>query len=170
MLQNLGRLVVQYHFADEAAQMRQLMQPAPAERDGEREQPGLSEDDAACAVLGADVTAFGTAVARHWGLGDEVMHLIRRLSPVLPVRAAERDDDLIRATASCANEAVDATGLPAQRQGSAIERVAQRYAKLLGVTARDLQDALQAGWSTARMAVSQPPADASTIPVLNDAP
>ena len=32
MLQNLGRLLLRYHFADEAEQIRQLMQPVPAGR------------------------------------------------------------------------------------------------------------------------------------------
>ena len=37
LLQSLGRLVVHYHFPDEAAQIRRLMQPAPSAREGEPE-------------------------------------------------------------------------------------------------------------------------------------
>lgn len=143
LLQNLGRLLVQYHFADEAGQIRQLMHPVAPERPGQPEHPGLSEETAAYAVLGADIESLGAAVARSWGLTDEVLHLIRRLPPSAPVRQAERDDDVIRATASCANEAVDVLELPTPRQAAALDSVAHRYGRALGVTAKDLQDALQ---------------------------
>jgi non-specific serine/threonine protein kinase len=143
LLQNLGRLVVQYHFPDEAQQMRALMRPAPAERPGQADQPGLNEETAALGVFGVDIEAFASAVARHWGLTDEVLHLIRRLNPAAPVRNAEGDDALIRATASCANETVDALALPASRQVAAIEHIAQRYARSLKLTPKDLNEALQ---------------------------
>lgn len=143
LLQNLGRLVVQYHFPDEAQQVRSLMRPAAAQRPGEPEQPGLDEATASTAVFGTDIESLGAAVARQWGLTDEVLHMIRRLNPATPVRNADRDDDLIRAAASCANEAVDALALPAHRQAAAINHVAQRYARLLSITPKDLREALQ---------------------------
>jgi HD-like signal output (HDOD) protein len=143
VLQNLGRLLVQYHFADEAAQMRLLMQPAPGAADGETVHPGLAEADAACAVLGAELDAFAAALVRQWALGEQMAQLMRRLNPAMPVRSGERDDEMIRAAASCANEAVDALALPQPRQTAALERVAQRYVRMLGLTLRDLQDALR---------------------------
>ena len=39
--------------------------------------PSLSEQAAAYAVLGCDLDALGAAVARHWGLGDELLQMIR---------------------------------------------------------------------------------------------
>jgi non-specific serine/threonine protein kinase len=143
LLQNLGRLLVQYHFADEAEQIRQLMRPVASERPGQPEHPGLTEETAAYAVLGADIESLGAAAARSWGMTDEVLHLIRRLPATAPVRQADRDDDVIRATASCANEAVDVLELPVPRQAAALEHVAHRYARALGISTRDLQDALQ---------------------------
>ena len=142
LLQNLGRLVVQYHFADEAQQIRRLMQPVPAQREGEPDEPGMSEEGAAFAVLGVDIESMGAAVARHWGLDDSVVALMRRLPLATPVRSADTDDDMLRALASCANEAVDATLLPASRAAVALQRVAQRYARVLGIGVRELQQAL----------------------------
>lgn len=84
------------------------------------------------------------------------MHLMRRLNPATPVRAADRDDELIRATASCANEAIDAHVLPGSRQGAAIERVAQRYAKVLGIDARELRKALELGRGGVAAAATKP--------------
>jgi HD-like signal output (HDOD) protein len=142
LMQNLGRLVVQYHYPDEMRQVRRLMLPAPA-KDGAPESPGLSEQQAAFAVLGADIEAMGAAVARWWGMDDAVLHMIRRLSPTAPVRHADSDDDMLRLVASAANEAVDALALPAPRQAAALERVAQRYGRALALTLRDLGAALQ---------------------------
>jgi non-specific serine/threonine protein kinase len=143
MLQNLGRLVVHYHFADEAQQIKRLMQPAPSPRDGEPDEPGMSEEVAAHAVLGADIEAIGSAVARYWGLDDAVLGMIRRQSVGAPVRSAESDNDMLRDVASCANEAVEAAAMPAVRVVPALQRVVQRYGRVLNVNLRDLQAALQ---------------------------
>jgi non-specific serine/threonine protein kinase len=142
LLQNLGRLAVQYHFPDEAQQIRRLMQPAPNPKDGEPDEPGMSEEGAAFAVLGADLDALGVAVARHWGLDASVQHMVRRVSPTAPVRHADNDDDMLRLTASCANEAVDALQLPAPAVAAALQRVAQRYGRALEIGLKELQLAL----------------------------
>ncbi len=144
LLQNLGRLVVQYHFADEAAQIRRLTMPEPSSKPGEPDEPGMSEETAAFAVLGADIEAMGSAVARHWGMDDNVLHMIRRLPVNAPVRSADSDEDMLRAVASAGNEAVDALSLPAAQVNAALNRVAQRYGRMLSITLRDIQEAVQA--------------------------
>jgi len=142
LLQNLGWLVVQYHFPGEARQIRRLMQPWAPPNAVTPAEPGMSEEGAACAVLGVDIEAVGAAVARHWGLDDAVVHMIRRLPLTTAVRSIERDDDMLRAVASCANETLEAASLPEPRATAAMARVAQRYARALEITAKDLQSAL----------------------------
>lgn len=142
LLQNLGRLAVHYHFPEEALQIRRLMKPGPPPREGEPEEPGMSEEGASFAVLGTDLDAMGVALARHWGLDASVQHMLRRLSLTAPVRSPDNDDDVLRLTASCANEAVDALGLPPHRVQPALQRVLQRYARPLNITTKDLQLAL----------------------------
>ncbi|MCC7150669.1 MAG: HDOD domain-containing protein [Rubrivivax sp.] len=144
LLQNLGRLVVQYHFPDEAWQIRRLMQAA-ALPDDKGEDPGMSEEAAAMAVLGVDLEAVGTAVVRWWGLGDAIVHLMRRHPVGAAVRASDSDDEILRACASCAIEAVDAQGLPAARVQAALQAIVQRYGRVLGLGLRELQEALQPG-------------------------
>jgi eukaryotic-like serine/threonine-protein kinase len=141
LLQRLGTLIVQYHFPDESEQVRRLMQPGPPARDGDTEEPGMTAAAAAYAVMGADLESIGQAVARQWGLPDEALAMIRRLPQATPVRAADGDDALLRAVASCAHEAVDALELPAPRVQAALAQVASRYARVLGLSARDLVDA-----------------------------
>ena len=144
LLQNLGRLLVQYHFAEEARQISRLREPLPAVAEGERAEPGLTEEAACQAVLGIDAEQLGAAVARHWGLADEVLTMIRRHPLATPVRNADHDADMLRATASCANEAVDALALPASLRGAALERVAQRYGRPLQIGMSELNTALKA--------------------------
>lgn len=143
VLQSLGRLVLQYHQPDEAAQIRRLMQPGPPPRQGDRPEPGMTEETAAFAVLGADVEALGTAIARQWGMDDEVVHMIRRLPPGSTVHVPETDAEVLRLVGSAANDALDAVGLPAAQVGPALARVVQRYARALKFTLKDLQVALQ---------------------------
>jgi non-specific serine/threonine protein kinase len=125
-------------------------------------------------VLGVDIDAIGAAVARHWGLGDEMMHMIRRLPRNLPVRAPDNDIDVLRITASAANEAVDALAHggadlspspPDTTVAAALDdaastssafaplgpapatgrtSVAARYARSLGLTPRMVHESIQA--------------------------
>jgi non-specific serine/threonine protein kinase len=143
LMQNLGRLIVQYHFADEAAQIRRLMQPTAPTREGEPEEPGMAEASACFAVLGVDAEAIGQAVARQWGLDDGVLAMIRRLPLETAVRTPEGDSAMLRLVASCANEAMDATLLPAAKAASAMQRVVQRYGRVLEIGTRELGDALK---------------------------
>jgi eukaryotic-like serine/threonine-protein kinase len=145
LLQNLGRLVLHYHAADDMRQLRRLMAPLPPSADGEPEQAGMSEQAAAFAVLGCDIEGIALALARWMGLGghdDAVLHLMRRLTLDKAVRVPDNDDEMLRTLASAANEAVDALALPAARQAAAIERIAKRYARALDITPSDLSTAL----------------------------
>lgn len=147
MLQSLGRLVVQYHFADDAQQIRRLMQPAAAQP-GAPEEPGMSEQAAAFAVLGVDIESIGVAVLRLWGLDDGVVQMARRLGPTASPRVGDSDIESLRATASCANDAVDSLSGSPGRTLHALQQIVQRYARALGIGLRDLQDALQVSTST----------------------
>jgi len=145
VLQNLSRLMIQYHFPEEAEQIVELMQTLPPVQPGEPEMPGMSEESASFAVLGIDSEILGAAVARQWGLGDEVLHMIRRLPADRPVRVADSDGDVVRQVASAANELVDAMNrLPAQKVPPMVAGIAQRYARALDLSPRQIGEALQA--------------------------
>ena len=112
-------------------------------------------------MLGVDLEAIGTAVARWWGLDDSVVHMMRRHSLAAPVRTPESDDEHLRIAASCANEAMDAIAQPARRVLPALQAVVNRYGRVLGLTLRDLQAALQPG------AADRPRADDDRPPPVN---
>ena len=160
VMQNLGRLMLRYHFADEAEQVQQLMQAHPADIEaGTSEQAGLAEEAAAYAVVGVDIESMGHAVARAWGLGDDVQQMVRRLPAGAPVHKPDSDADVLRLTASAANDCVDAINvLPAARVAAAISQVAQRYARALGLTAREIADALLIARDASKGRVTRPAA------------
>lgn len=166
VLQNLGRLMVAYHFADEAEQIRQLMKFVPAQRQGGTlEQPGLSEVAAAFAVLGVDIETLGAVAARSWGLGEEVTHMARRLPLDGAVRKPDSDAEVLRLTASAANEAVDAiSSLSGPAAAAAIAHVATRYARVLGIGAREIADALQTAREVLRKGTPMPAASSPAPP------
>jgi len=106
-----------------------------------------------------DIESFGAAVARQWGLGEDVMHMARRLPAAAPVRKPDSDAEMLRLTASAANDAVDAASAnTGPRAGVALGQVAQRYARALGISARDVSDALQAAREALRKGTPLPPA------------
>ncbi len=147
VLQNLGRLLVQYHFPEQAGQIRQLMCTAApsARRTGAAAD---AETTASYAVLGTDAGTLGIAVAQQWGLPPAVTTVMRRCDMARPVGLPEGDWALLRAAASAANEAVDA--MPADDEDIAstagqttLAMVAQRYARALRMTPLDLQAAVR---------------------------
>lgn len=156
LMQNLGRLLVQYHFPEDAQQIRQLMVP-PEPTEEQPNPPAMSEQAAAYAVLGCDLDTLGAAVARHWGLGDELLHMIRRAPLDAPVHPPRSDADALRLTASLANELVDALGRPEAKRRAAVEVATRRYAKALGLGLREVLEALNPS-------AEQPGAEASTAP------
>ncbi len=164
LLQNLGRLMVQYHFPEEAEQIQQLTArpdagvAAPPEAP---DAPALSEAAASFAVLGVDLDEVGAAVARHWGLGPELAQMIHRVPVDQRVRSIQSDIDALCKTASAANEVVDAISqLPPARAIRALDVIAQRYARALKINLRDVQDAVQSARETIRLGGVAGPRDA----------
>ena len=158
-MQNLGRLVVQYHLPDEAVQIRRLMLPAEAAPGKTGGEPGMSAEAASFAVLGIDLEALGLAVAQHWGLDESVQQMIRRVPPGQAVHAPESDNDALRLAASCANDLVDASTLPPKLVAAALNVVVRRYARPLGLTQPEMLAALSA------VAAPDEPADSGAMPL-----
>jgi non-specific serine/threonine protein kinase len=165
MLQNLGMLVAHYHFADECVQIYRLMQPGTSTGAEVRDEPGMSEQAASYAVLGVDIEDIGVAVARHWGLDDSVISMIRRLSTTAAVHTADTDDEMLRIVGSCANEVLETAELPEPKAAIALGKIAQRYARTLDITLRDLEDSLQMSAGLASDGVLPP--EVGDLPTLN---
>jgi len=143
VLQNLGRLVIQYHFPEEAEQMAALMRPTQSPDGMAGPDHQLSEETACFAVLGMDIDTVGVAAIRFLELDSETLAICRRLPLRGTVYSTREDAEILRITASCANEAIDALRWPPQRAASELTLVVQRYAKALGLTPQILKSVLQ---------------------------
>jgi len=141
LLQNLGRLLMHYHLPDDADQVQRLMKaPEPSE-----EQPhpqGMNERQAAFSVLGCDLDQLAAAALRHWGLGEEAQQLAHRPELDSLIHPPHSDLDALRLTCGLANELVDALALQEPRRRHQLEAVTRRYARPMGLTTRDIQQAL----------------------------
>lgn len=136
LLQHLGKLLLLYHFPDEAEQIARLVEPGEGAR-------RMSAQAAACAVIGVDLDTLAVAVARHWGLDEHVLASLRRASLEAPVRVPDDRRDMVRLLGSAAAEAVAAAAAPPAQAAAALARVTQRYVRALVLAPGELGDALQ---------------------------
>lgn len=143
MSQRLGLLLILYHFPDEGAQIRRLMQPGVPSEPGGQPTPGMSQEGAAAAVLGINIDDLTQAVLRHWGLHERLQHGARPLSASAPVRTPISAEETLRTVASLANEMVTASVLPPAKSVSALHQIYLRYARALGVTPKECNATLE---------------------------
>lgn len=135
MFQNLGRLLTEFYFPDEARQVRKLT--------GSKGVGGstMGEHAASISVLGLSFEELGLGIAKAWGFPESLQRCMRRPVGDFPTRPCEKADRL-RWIAMAANEVTDAM-MQAEpgRASSAIAAVAQRYARVLEISPRDMQAA-----------------------------
>lgn len=136
LLQNLGRLVLQYHFPEQASYVRSVMFRQPervSDADDRRVDLEMSEETACFAVLGVDMDAITSVAQQHLGLDADARAICRRMPLGAPVHPSRKDDDLLRFTASCAIEAMDALQWPADRAAADLGQVLHRYGRILKI-------------------------------------
>lgn len=137
MSQRLGWLLVLYHFPDEAAQIKRLMQPGlPTEPEG-APTPGMNLEAATGAVLGINLDDLSAAVLKHWGMHPRLLHAARPLSRSTPVRTPATPEDTLRTVASLANEMVQTLSLESSKVVPALHQAYLRYARALGLAPKE---------------------------------
>lgn len=101
LFQNLGRLLTEFYFAEEAAQVRRAVSEAKGVA------PAISEASASVRVLGVSYEELGLGVAKRWGLPDALTAVMRRPAGDPPARAIETDAERQRWIARAANDTAD---------------------------------------------------------------
>ncbi|WP_295956098.1 HDOD domain-containing protein [Rhodoferax sp.] len=136
MFQNLGRMLAEFYFADEARAVRHLVASSYKPQ---------SEARASASVLGVDFETLGLGVAKAWGLPEAIQHSMRRprgeppLRP--PVQAAER----LRWIALVANDMADILlRAPPRELELRLAQEAGLYAKTLGIRPQQVRQATAA--------------------------
>ncbi len=133
MFQNLGRLLAEFYFAEEAATVRTLV--------ANPNQP-VTEGTASANILGMNYEALGLAVAKVWGLPDVIQSCIRKPTGAPPLRPPVESVQRLRWLAAAANEVSDILlRTTAAQVETRVTRVATEYASTLGVTVKDMQSA-----------------------------
>jgi serine/threonine protein kinase len=138
MFQNLGRLLCEFYFPEEAEQVRRLVRPGAAPA---RETPRspMPEALASTQVLGLSYEDLGLGVARHWGLPDTLQRCMRAPTGATPAQPPAALAERLRWLAASANEAADALlhHEPAEA-ARRLEDLAQRQSRVLGVAPREV--------------------------------
>jgi HD-like signal output (HDOD) protein len=133
LFQNLGRMLSQFYFPEEAANIRKLMS-APREP--------VSEEIAAHRVLGMSFEALGLGVAKAWGLPESIQRCIVRPAGDPPSRKPSDPIDRLRWSSRAANDMADAM---LHSDGKEVDLrlglAARRYSKALGMSTENIQTA-----------------------------
>lgn len=133
MFHNLGRLLAEYYFPEEARNVRSLM--------ASTRQP-MDEASASVMVLGLNFEALGVGVAKIWGLPESIQRCLHK--PVgeppslAPTDAGERMRWRVLAANKMSDILMDSDSLDADVQ---LAQVAAHYARTLGVSPVEVQAA-----------------------------
>jgi serine/threonine protein kinase len=148
VLQNLGRMLTQFYFPEEAEQIRRrLAQKGSADAGGAGKAAGAGapptwaeEMAAARHVLGVGYDELAQGVARHWALPDALLQTMRRLPTDTNLRTPETAQERLQTLASAANEVTDALlGGPEAGLPERLDHTYKRYGKALGLQSKALQ-------------------------------
>lgn len=133
MFQNLGRMLCEFYFPEEARQIRSLVASGRIEG---------GEESAALQVLGLGLEDLGVGVARVWALPDSLQRCMRKPLGSPMQRAPEQGVERLRWVALAANEVANTLLLSEPGQADArLAQVGTRYSRTLALPAQDIADA-----------------------------
>jgi eukaryotic-like serine/threonine-protein kinase len=156
MFQNLGRLLTEYYFQEEALQIRQALQSLPG---GAAPTPH-QRDAAARRVLGIGFDDLGGGVAAAWGLPESLQKALRLPPGDVPTKPIDRKADggteRLRWLARGANALTDAMlGADGAEQAHALAAAAETFGPALGISPRHIvSTALDARTTLANLATA----------------
>ncbi len=154
MFQNLGRLLTEYYFPEEALQIRTQLAGSGqgAGAGGAPAGPSHAQrENAAARVLGIGFDDLGAGIARQWGLPDSLRRAMRPPEGAAPGRPLERGVERLRWLGRSANALTDALmSAEGEAQRRSLRAAAEEFGPALGLRVDDMLRA--ADTSRARMA------------------
>ncbi len=133
LFQNLGRMLSQFYFPEEAASIRMLMTAA---RDP------ISEESASTRVLGMSFEALGLGVSKAWGLPEGIQRCMVRPVGEPPNRPPSDALARLRWNSRVSNELANAMLNTDPKEVQArLAQIARHFSKSLGVSADQVQGA-----------------------------
>ncbi len=139
LFQNLGRLLAEFYFPEEATQIRGRSGVRPG-----GVLPPSGEDAASFAVLGLSYQDLGLGVARIWGLPESLQSCMRRPVGEPPARELKDSGERLRWASLAANRITDALlhAEPALARARVAE-LARAFARPLGTTPAQIEAATE---------------------------
>ena len=136
MFQNLGRLLTDFYFPEEARQVRALLQATHG---------AVDEKSASLRVLGLSFEELGVGVAHAWGLPDSLQRCMRKPAGPPPAQPPSQPQERVRWLAAAANEIAD-TLLHCEPDlaEEQLKAVSARYAHALGMQPKEMHGATEA--------------------------
>lgn len=145
LFQNLGRLLTEFYFPEEARQVHALVATLRGGAGAPRKSLPAAEAAASTSVLGLSFEDLGLGVARAWGLPDTLQRCMRRPDGEPPAKPPDAAGDRLRWLALASNEITDAVLVSSADVAAArIKEVAQRYTRVLGVSEPEIVKATEA--------------------------
>lgn len=139
MFQNLGRLLTQYYFPEEARQIRSILEDHAK---AGRQFTWPMEESASISVLGLSYEDLGLGIARSWGLPETLQKCMRMPAADVPAKLADKAGERLRWLSQAANEITDTLLRYEAGEASAqLALVGERYAKVLGITPKLIENA-----------------------------
>jgi serine/threonine protein kinase len=144
MMMQLGRLLTEFYFPEEAALVRRRLEPL-AQRG---EWSAAAEDRAVADVLGLTYEQLGVGVTKVWGLPDSLRRAIARPQGEPPGRAVDVAPERLRWCVAAAGELAQAmlqeapAALPAR-----IGAIGERYARALNLPREQFESAVHSAQS-----------------------
>lgn len=130
MFQNLGRLLAEYYFPEEARQIRGIVASAAQAGGGD----AFVEEAASVSVLGLSFEALGLGVAKSWGLPATLLGCMRKPKGEPPAREPQDAGERLRWLTFAANQITEALlRLDPEAAKVRVAELAKRYARALGV-------------------------------------
>ncbi len=142
MFQNLGRLLTEYYFPEEARQIRSAV--AASVRDASSLAAMVQAETAASiGVLGLSFEDLGLGIAKSWGLPDNLQRCMRRPDGEPPARVPDKAPDRLRWLTLAANELTDTLLRTEGDPTARLAGVAERHARAIGLSVREIQAATE---------------------------
>lgn len=139
MFQNLGRLLTEFYFPEEARQVRAIVADHV---DSGRPHGDAVEAAASISVLGLSFEDLGLGIAKSWGLPEALQRCMCKLPGPAPARVADKPAERLRWLAQAANEITDTLlRCDPAASGAAVSALAERYSTVLGVSAGGIEAA-----------------------------
>ena len=131
MFQNLGRMLCEFYFQEEARQIRSLV--ASGRMEG-------GEETAALQVLGLGLEDLGVGVARVWGLPDSLLRCMRKPLGSPEQRAPAQGVERLRWVAMAANEVATTLLFQDAQVDASLGQIGTRYARTLAMSAEAISE------------------------------